>query len=490
MRHHSLATLAAAALVFAACDSVDPVTPDPDFARGGVKGSGPGFRTSMPAQAQILVGGEMIPIATAGDYMPGSGERLDGIPDGIGALEGGRYPQAMMNHEIGGGSKVSYFTFDARTATVINHSYPIDGSEGYNRLCSASWNGAADGFPGGYFFTGEEAKDGIQLAIDRQGRVTELPHIGYYAHEQQVAVPGFRGYTVVVNFDDDGTSGSELTNEDAHSELYMYVARNANGVLRGNGTLYVFKSDQEANVGALTVGQTISGYWVAVPEAVALDRSLQPAGSDGNSRPYLDEWVDNAGAFEFTRLEDGFHDKARGNGNPAMYFFDTGDATLGSGSHWDKWGSIYRMEWDDPSDPTGAAHLSLLARSSGPGSGWASPDNGDMNAAGVIMLQEDPAAGPWTRDETQIWAFQRAGDGTLMDPAGTLIAETVGSDCLGDSGGRCWETSGIVDVSHWWGDNAWMLDVQSKSPRADCPECASDGQLLIMKVGGSFGFPN
>lgn len=492
MQHLSkLAVLTAGLLLAAACDEPQATSvadPQPDFARYGAEG----FRTSQPLQAELLVDGDLIALATSGDVMPGSGERLVGIPDGIGSFGKGRYMQSYLNHEISGAARVSKFTIDTKTGLIVYHDYTIDGTEGYSRLCSASWNDAGDGFPGGYFFTGEETSDGIQLAIDRRGNVIEMPHLGYYAHEQQISVPGFTGKTVVVNFDDDGTSGPDLSTEDAESELYMYVARNSWGVLDGFGSLYVFRSDVEGvdNVGDMTEGQTIAGSWIPVPEEVALDRGPDPA----TGKPPLDDWVDDPGhdAFDFTRLEDGFYDKvsAAEDGNPAMYFFDTGDPTLGTPAdgYWDYWGAIYRMEWADPSDPAGTTYLTLVARSSGPGAGWASPDNGDMNADGVIMLQEDKAADPWTQDEARIFAFQRASNGMLVDPAGTVVAQTLGSDCLGDSGGACWETSGIEDASDWFGENSWIFDVQSKLPRADCPECVTDGQLLIMKVGGEFDF--
>lgn len=497
MNHSRMALAAAVILTAAACDPSDPASGDLTAPVALAKYGAEGFRTTQVAQAEILVPGEMIPLATAGDMMPGSGERLAGIPDGIGSFGDGRVMSSYMNHEISGASRVSYFEIDSKSGKVVDHYYPIDGSEGYNRLCSASWNDADDGFPGGAFFTGEETSDGIQLAIDRQGRVTEMPWIGYYAHEQQVAIPGFEDRVVVVNFDDDGTSGGDASTEDAEAEFYMYVADNANGVLRGTGQLYVFVSDDNENkghVGTISEGETITGYWIPVPENVALNLN-----GDVDGKPELDRWVDEPenDAFDFTRLEDGFHDKvaARNGGLPAVYIYDTGDASLGAdGQFWDKWGSIYRMEWQDPYDPAGATTLTLLARSEGPGSGWASPDNGDMNADGVIMLQEDPAASGWTRDETQIWTFQRAADGSLVDPAGELIAQTKGSGCAGGGiNGACWETSGIEDVSRWFGPDSWILNVQSKRPRPEWSDAVAadlrtDGQVLLMKVGGSFSF--
>jgi len=496
MRDSRLAFAAAGLLAVVACDTPEPTT------SGGVdapvaeaKFNQDGFRTTRPAQAQLVVSGELVPLATAGDVMPGSGEQLDGIPDGIGSFGDGRYMSSYLNHEIAGGAKVSKFEIDSRTGKIIDHWYPIDGSEGYSRLCSASWQDADDGFPGGAFFTGEEDGAGLQLAIDRQGRVTQLPHIGYYAHEQQISVPGFTNQIVVVNFDDSGTSGGDLTSDRSNSEFYMYAASNANGVLRGNGQLYVFTSDEVENVGQMEVGDEITGYWIPIPEEIALVQEDDPV--TGNTP--IQDYVWDQGAMGFTRLEDGFYDKvsAAQRGNPAVYIFDTGDATLGNPTdgYWDKWGSIYRMEWQDPTDPSGATTLTLLGRSDGPGTEgsptWASPDNGDMNAQGVIALQEDPAAGPWTRDEVKVWAFQRASDGSLVDPVGTEIISTVGSGCNGGGiNGRCWETSGIEDVSRWYGDNAWIFDVQSKGPVPGgiCPDCASDGQLLLVKIGGEFGF--
>lgn len=472
--------LLALVAIVAACDEpTQSVAPDVDaqFAKGG--NSQPGFITSAPAQANLLVSGALTPLATAGDIMPG-GEQLVGVPDGIGVWGGNRYINMYLNHEIANGSRVSRFLIDVADLEIDLHDYTVDGSEGYNRFCSAEWVDAGDGFPGGYFFTGEESSSGgLQVAIDAQGRVTELPWIGLYAHENQISVPGFPGHVVVLNFDDNGTSG--VGRAGASSELYMYVARNSQQVLSGAGQLYVFAADDGSLLpNDLAVNVGIPGHWVAVPHVLAQDA------------PALNAYADDADvlAFPFIRLEDGFYDKRPGAG-PTAYFYDTGRSSItdpDDASIVDHWGSIYRLDFEDPTDPAGgAATLVLLGRSDGPASGWASPDNGAMDSSGRIMLQEDPAAGGWEPAAgvrpPAVWQLQVAGDGTLVDPVGTKVAQVAGGDCSPGGPGNCWETSGIVDASQWFGDNTWIFDVQAHDePVPGCPDCVEAGQVLLMEI--------
>ena len=465
------ALLLAAALVGCEEQTASPtsIEPGPAFAKGGVS-SQDGFVTTTPAFAYgLLPGIEIKALATVGDVMPGSGEILAAIPDGIGIWGGTRYMSMMLNHEISGSARVSQFTIDTKSAEIIDHRYVIDGSEGYSRLCSAEWVDARDGFPGGYFFTGEETDDGVQLAIDAQGRVTEMPWIGRYNHENQISVPGFPGHVVVLNFDDKGGSGRSL------SELYMYVGRSSNDVLRGRGTLYVFRSTDPSiqTAGQIGVGQTITGTWTRIPDAEML------------SSAELQDFVDAAGAFQFVRLEDGFYDKRPGRGASAL-FYDTGRSSVpnADGSPMDPWGSVYYLAMD-PHDPAGAAELTLLARSDGPDLGWASPDNGDMNASGTVMLQEDPANGPWNRP-VRIWQFQLSGDRSLS--SATAVVEAVDPDCpgAGCSDVNDWETSGIVDASEYFGPGTWLFDVQAHGKDVPGqPEQPENGQLLWLKVPGS-----
>lgn len=478
---------AAAALGLAACDDTQPPT-DPlegPEATASAARFADAFVTPEGAQARLVAGvsGHMKPLATVGDLLPGSEEPMLPIPDGIGVYGGQRFLTLMLNHELSDRgvegkfqySRVGKFTIDTKTLQILDHEYVVDGSEGFNRLCSAEWVDAEDGFAGGYFFTGEETDDGRQFAIDRQGRVTELVGLGRYAHENQISVPGFLGHVVVLNFDDNGGSG--VGRDGAISELYMYVARNSNEVLGNRGDLYVFAvEDRDLLPNDLGEGDQITGHWVKIPRDVAADYAA------------LEDYVDrpDVNAFPFIRLEDGFYDKRPG-ASPAAYFYDTGRSSItdpDTGDPVDPWGSIYRLDFGDPADPAGStATLTLAARSTGPDAMWASPDNGDMNAYGIVMLQEDRANGPWLR-RPGIWSFQLASDGSLVDPSGDKVVELV-DPFQPDNAEAVFgnESSGIVDVSEWFGPGAWIFDVQAHDTPAPALGLSEEnGQLLFMKL--------
>lgn len=484
--HRPIAGALALALGLGGCDR-DQARPGPapDATADAPLPSG---LTTAPALAEAAPGidAELLPLATAGDRMPGSGEVLLPAPDGIGLFGEPRRLSLMVNHELHGlggySAHVSRLVIDPADPAILDHTYVVDGSAGYEHLCSAEWVDARDGFPGGYFFTGEETVNGLQLAIDEQGRVTELPHLGRYDHENQIAVPGFRGHVVVLNFDDNGGQGTGRAA--SRSELYMYVARNSREVLSGAGQLYAFRADEaDPTPGDLSVGDAVPGHWVPVPDEVALDAGR------------LQQWVHDHRVFPFVRLEDGFYDKRPGAG-PAAYFYDTGRGTIvdEAGDPWDPWGSIYRLEFGDPADPAGPATLRLLARSTAgqgdeavdEGDMWASPDNGDMTADGVIMLQEDPANGTWSRAPS-VWRLHVAADGSLVDPAGTRVIQVRDPDCPGPdcSDITAWETSGIVDASEWFGPDAWIFDVQAHTKatfEAPGHGFVETGQLLLARI--------
>ena len=435
----------------------------------------PGFRTAQPALAVGLGGAEVQPILSVGDTLP-NGFVWAPVPDGLGGFMEGGELVLFANHELGSGgapgtdgtarfafARVSRLVLDPARATVLRGSYVVNGDEGYRSLCSATFAGAGEGLPSGWFLTGEEAtggvKDGMQLAVSRTGQVVEMPWIGRFAHENLVAIPGFPGRVVLAGLDDSR----------GRSELYLYVAANEGDVLAGRGKLYVFTSADAIHVGELQVIQGIDGRFVEIPGAASLSSAQLQAAADA------------LGAFRFARIEDGDYDRGTAAGEqPALYFVDTGAADVpGVGPPWDPYGSIYRMQFT-AADPT-RARLTLMARSAGPASGWASPDN-VASSARSLMVQEDPAHPAWAR-APRIWRFTRAADARLVDPR--AVAELLNPDCvLGAS--TCWESSGIVDASAWMGEGTWLFDVQAHArPEPRLGIAREAGQLLRLRVPGS-----
>lgn len=442
---------------------------------GDGTGSGEtGFRTAQPAFAAGMGGATVQAILTAGDTLPG-GYVFPPQGDGLGGYGDGSRLVLFSNHELGEGglsgsagtprfryARVSRLVLDRASRTVLSASFAVDSAAGYRSLCSATWAGAREGLPGGWFLTGEEAigaqKDGMQLAISRGGQVVEMPWIGRFAHENLVAIPGFPGRVVLAGLDD--SRGA--------SELYLYVAASEAAVLAGQGTLYVFTSTAAGNVGALAPGQAIDGRFVAIPGAASLTSAQLQAAANA------------AGALRFVGVEDGDYDRRAGITLPTLYFVDTGSATVPSAAApWDPFGSIYRVELQ-PSDPT-SARLTLLARSQGPASGWASPDN-VATSARSLMVQEDPTHPAWAR-APQIWRFPLGTSGAPGAPQAVAVLQNA--DCS-YAASNCWESSGIVDASAWLGQGTWLFDVQAHGrPEPRLGLTRESAQLLVLTVPGS-----
>jgi hypothetical protein len=438
-----------------------------------------GFTTSATPQAYALTpNGTVTPIITVGDRLP-SGYVFAPIPDGLGAYQDGQDLIVYANHELTAGgvrdetggsqfrnARVSRLVIDRTSLAVKDATLVLDGSEQYVRLCSATWVGAAEGFPSGFFLTGEEssggAHDGIQLAIGKDGQHHELPWLGRYAHENLIAIPGFPGKVVLAGFDD--TAG--------RSELYLYVAGAEADVLAGTGTLSVFVSSQAAHSGYLAEGQTIAGHFVAVPNPAPLSSSE------------LQTVVNGLGAFPFVRLEDGDYDHRDGPkfGGPAIYFVDTGSEGVRCGAAaCDAHGSIYRMEFDR-TDPTANARLTLLQRSRGADLDWASPDN-VASGKNSLMVMEDPAYAGFAR-APRIWNFHTTAAGGFLD-RGSAVVELPNAECV-EASGTCWESSGIIDASAWLGAGAWLFDIQAHTlPVPALGLLNEGGQLLALRLPGS-----
>ena len=495
----SLITAAAACSVLACDRQLEPST-----STAASLDVAAGFVTSRPAQARTLLPqAEVKPIISVGDAIPGQESNPDPeqrvwapIPDGLGAYQQGGDLVLFANHEIASGgvdarfrnARVSRLVIDPATLSVQSGSYPITGTAAgflFQRLCAATFIGQAEGFGSGWFFTGEESatatSGGMQVAVRSDGGETRtLPWLGRFAHENYIAVPGFQGKTVMIGTDDTSPAGFGAP---LVSELYMYVADDAAGVLSGSGKLYVFTSTAVANAGYLDTGHPITGSFAEVTNPATLTPGA------------LQTRVDGLSAFKFLRLEDVDYDRApKGRSDkPAIYFVDTGNINGRCGSApCDLYGSIYRMELD-PSNPVQGARLTLLARSRGVEAGdWASPDNISASRKS-LMLQEDPAYSGFNRPE-RVWNFKLGQGGELGNATAVVELNTqqlAGAAC-NDALGTCWESSGIIDASEWLGNGTWVFDVQAHTLPFSYQDGATTvnvsregGQLLYLRLPGS-----
>ncbi len=509
----TLLTTSTLCAVLAACSSDRPTAVSvPEAASLASKEvTTTGFVTAEPAQAEATLPQVTVtPIISSGDIIPGTTDAWGPTPDGLGVFAEYGSVYVFANHElsssgvksINGGPTIAYarvskLQLDPGSISVLGGTYVEDGSTQLQRLCSASWVDGVEGLPTGYFLTGEEtlgtANGSVVTAIDRNGNKTPLPHLGAFAHENQIVVPGFNGKVVGIGLDDAGGA----------SELYMYIADAEAGFIRGTGKLYVFTAKEQTSQGTnyhsgnMTQGQVIDGRFMEIADPA--DLGTAPTQRSAN----LQAKVDALGAMPFVRIEDGDWDK-NSKATPAIYFVDTGNSAVTGRPQvnadcfgvCDLAGSIYRMEFN-PNNPT-SAKLILLERSKGAASGWASPDNIAASRKS-LMLQEDPAYDGFDGSRPPaIWNLKLASNGTKLMPAvkvaqatqETLIPGPTGK-CV-DALGQCWETSGIVNTNREFGEGSWLFVVQAHTLPFSINQGGTvnrygneGGQLLLMRYPGS-----
>jgi len=446
---------------------------------------------------------------TLGDFV------FEGIPDGIG-LAPGPDPNTVnvfVAHEqttvpfFGTAdfqdASVSKLTLDTETGAVLAASVAIPPEAGYLRFCSASMAGPDEGFSHYTFFTGEEANDVVHVpagapygpdpALDpkRQagyavvlnaetGEYTQVAGMGRLNHENTIALPGYNQLALLTT--DDTFSGPS-------AQLYLYLANQESHVWQDKGSLWAFRVTRTSDGpvdptdpfnGAndyldLQPGEVFKGEFIRVPKEIA-------RGQTGEApQDALENWSNENNVFQFIRLEDIAYDK---NDPHVVYFADTGrtrvvpdpdtgrmkrgpSGTVGQADN----GSVFKMVLNDK-NPRKVDSFVVLAQGDAPESAagvpFVSPDNLDTSLHS-LMVQEDT-------DNAKIWRHDFAsGDwsvvATVNDPEG--------------------ESSGIVDASAWFGDGAWILDVQGHGANVaeeqvgDVLFKRESGQLMLMVIPGS-----
>lgn len=415
----------------------------------------------------ILTTGEMV-----GDY------QFAGTPDGMGAYKDGDNVVLFVNHEwtpkepgsdegnVSGG-RVSRIVLDSKTGAPKSGSYVLDGTEGWRDLCSASLASPANGYDKPFFLSGEETTDGPMggqsFSVDAEtGKVTPMPWLGYFNHEQELPVPGF-GDKKVIFLTDDDSSGSEI---------YMYVADSEDDLLSGQGQLSVFKANEATGTADIAKGKTLTGEFVPIDQ------------KDNADAETLQKAVDAAGAFKFVRAEDVSYDPTMPN---VLYFADTGDNADpnldASGNPLTLNGRIYKITLD-PADPTKVTSLEV-ALDGDKGDDIRNPDNVAVSADGKTLMIEEDVNGYNRAENSDATGRIIAVD--LASGAVTPIAKLDQSDSDkfvddGDVAGS-WEASGIIDVSDLFGPGTWLTGVQAH--KRTTPQLGGEdegGQILLIKT--------
>lgn len=462
-------------------------------------------------------GGSIVPLINSGDVF--DGVTFEGIPDGIGAVPNGDgtidlYVAHEQSHVPFSGfadfqdSSVSRVTVDIGEQEVVGLEVALSPDLGFLRFCSAFMAGPEQGFSDYTFFVNEETNDivpvlagapygadpaiapyrqgGYTAALDvATGEVTTLGRMGRHNHENAVVVPGGWNKLAVLSGDDTFSAPS--------SQLYLSTAKDASALTGDKSQLWAFQvtaTDEGAvdpydpfndanDYLEIGTGDEWSGRFIHVPTDVA-------RGVTGEApQTALEKWSNDNNVFQFVRVEDIAYDP---DSPREVYFTDTGtdrlteSGTTGrlfrgpGGTGTASSGRVFKMVLSEK-DPRVVDSFSIVLDAAS--IGMRNPDNLDVGT-NSIMVQEDPSA------NAKVWRYDMAGSWSHVATATQPTAET----------------SGIVDVSDWFGAGWWALDVQSHVNQTvgdeeltyvapisgrtqQYRERREDGQLLLMHIPGS-----
>ncbi len=520
-----------------------------------------GFLTDQDAMLDVTAavaaaGGEVEAIITVGETL--GSYRFESIPDGISFIRHGRGAVDLyVNHETSrvpfpvassgsawlpttnsngsqndfDNSQVSLLRLNQRSTGVLEASYAIGSDALYQRFCSNFMVGAEHGFDRRLLFTNEEGVDwvnttdpafisfpgaagarqiGAAVALDPEtGEYRSIWGMGRLNHENSVGVPGY-GYPVVLTTDD------TFTNAPSQSQLYSYIADDADAVWNDEGTLWAFVSD-DADFdnyedflpdGSLPEGGSVSGHFIEVPREIATGKldsgaeissatvpedlggpypappgpgfsatSWQTFNGVGIDGPQwvLEWWSKTHNVFEFVRLEDVAYDKRPGMGN-VVYLVDSGRGTgaatppLPQGPGISTNGRVWKMVLD-PEDPTVVDSLSILIegddRPVRDPARIHQPDNIESTPNG-LYITEDPGSQqnfPFgsifpesanfnpAATNARIWQYKLTGAG-----AGTYLPVAV-VDQAADEGGT--DVDPVTAGTHGFWEASGIVDVSS-----------------------------
>ena len=505
--------------------------------------------TNQPAQVQGLNGYSVDPVFTIGETFVGGSQgdyTPPGILDGLGAFALDEDTiRILANHELTAdvgytytlengteltGARVSYFDVDKTTLevvdaglaynTIVNRLGEVvdDASDlefgGLNRFCSATYIeanqfGDGRGLTDGIFFTGEETRGGTEYALDvATNTLYAVPWLGRAAWENITELDTGTTDKVALLVGDDREAAPLLlyVGEKDTSQDAGFLARNG----LSNGKLYAWSPNGEIGdspddedsapdpTGFNGTGESLTGTWVELdyyrPDLASDDGASGYDSLGFATQEQQDQLFIDAGGFQFSRPEDVATNPE--DGTQAVL------ASTGRGGRFpeDNWGTVYRVDVDfsETGDPVNA-QLDILYDGDDAGNGqftdpdWGlrSPDNLDWSEDGNIYIQEDRSTSPRelfggiSGQEASIWQLiPDSGDLTRIGQIDRDALPEGQTDPLPDDIGT-WETSGILDVSHLFDENAgtrFIFGVQAHSLRDGVIE--SDGLV----EGGQLAF--
>jgi hypothetical protein len=425
------------------------------------------FQTDAEPQLVPVADGVVVtPILTAGDVVGGDFQ-FTGVPDGIGVYENSDGQlEVYVNHELAhewgdvSDARIDHLTLN-RNGKVIRAGYALDGTEGFQYFCSSTLE-LIRRVP--WYFTGEEwigaPKGGTSIALNTlTGAYVETPQFGKLNHENVVPV---KGMDLAVLF----LSEDSFQNR---SQGYAYFADSFPKALEGDGVLRVFvpndPGDGEPSANDIVKGDTMRGRFVAIPDA------------ERYTGTELNEVTEALTPFNFIRVEDAISDPA----DPGVvYLNDTGSYRKTSDLNA---GRLYRFTFD-PKHPRRAT-LEVILDGDG-GDPILNPDALGLSG-NTLMIQEDH--NHYDTPSARVWAYDRD-TGSL-----TVVARTDPTrSAVRRAGGKgVWESSGVVDVSRYFGKGYWLLDVQAHYTKVeqqgldlviDSDE-GEGGQLILLYAPGT-----
>ncbi len=446
-------------------------------------------------------------------------------------------------------SLVSKIRLHQKSGGVRHASYAIGSSENWQRFCSNFVATTEHGFKKPLFLTNEEGIDwvnktgeawpavigsdaarqiGAVVAIDeKRGQTKAIWGMGRLNHENSVAIPGYKKPVVL-------TGDDAFVSNPAQAQLYSYIAADGDAVWNDEGDLWAFVTDVPGvdDYYDFPIGSplSVSGRFVKVPKDIATGHA--PDGSDlmaadkGYPAPpsngtwqrdpsgvgidgpqwVLEHWGDTQAqpVFQFTRVEDIAYDRRPGMQN-VVYVVDSGRGALApdGNAFTSSNGRIWKMVLD-PTDPTKVLSFSILIEGDDAPVKTLTeihqPDNIESTAKSLLFTEDpgssqqfpvgstDPAA-----TTARIWQYDLATGTSRVAAKVNQSADEGPTDVDAAPRGNqgAWESSGIIDASHVFGDGAFLVDVQAgtlvitEEKRGNITYQRDGGQLGILRIPGA-----